>query len=153
MPLIQMKPTSPGARHVVRVVTPGLHKGEPYAPLLAKKSNTGGRNNNGHITTRHKGGGHKQHYRLVDFKRDKDGGPGKVERLECDPKRSGRGNAECRRYVQLVDRWCGADDYVDQCRHWAGWILGSTPIPRRRLGARQQHNQRCQHDWCHGCRR
>ena len=88
MPLIQMKPTSPGQRHVVRVVTPGLYKGEPYAPLLAKKSQTGGRNNNGHITTRHKGGGHKQHYRLVDFKRNKDGVPGKVERLEYDPNRS-----------------------------------------------------------------
>lgn len=88
MPLIQMKPTSPGRRHVVRVVTPGLHKGEPYAPLLVKKDQTGGRNNNGHITTRHKGGGHKQHYRLVDFKRNKDGVPGKVERLEYDPNRS-----------------------------------------------------------------
>lgn len=88
MPLIQMKPTSPGQRHVVRVVTPGLHKGEPYAPLVVKKDQTGGRNNNGHITTRHKGGGHKQNYRLVDFKRNKDGVPGKVERLEYDPNRS-----------------------------------------------------------------
>lgn len=88
MPLIQMKPTSPGQRHVVRVVTPGLYKGEPYAPLLEKKSNTGGRNNNGHMTTRHKGGGHKRQYRLVDFKRAKDGIPAKVERLEYDPNRS-----------------------------------------------------------------
>jgi large subunit ribosomal protein L2 len=88
MPLIQMKPTSPGQRHVVRVVTPGLHKGEPYGPLLEKKSNTGGRNNNGHMTTRHKGGGHKRQYRLVDFKRAKDGIPAKVERLEYDPNRS-----------------------------------------------------------------
>ena len=88
MSLIQMKPTSPGQRHVVRVVTPGLHKGDPYGPLVAKKNQTGGRNNNGHITTRHKGGGHKQNYRLIDFKRDKDGVPGKVERLEYDPNRS-----------------------------------------------------------------
>lgn len=88
MPLIQMKPTSPGQRHVVRVVTPGLYKGEPYGPLLEKKSNTGGRNNNGHMTTRHKGGGHKRQYRLVDFKRAKDGIPAKVERLEYDPNRS-----------------------------------------------------------------
>jgi large subunit ribosomal protein L2 len=88
MPLIQMKPTSPGQRHVVRVVTPGLYKGEPYAPLLEKKSSTGGRNNNGHMTTRHKGGGHKRQYRLVDFKRAKDGIPAKVERLEYDPNRS-----------------------------------------------------------------
>jgi large subunit ribosomal protein L2 len=88
MPLQKMKPTSPGRRFVVRVSTPQLHKGEPYAPLLEKASKTGGRNNNGHITTRHRGGGHKQHYRLVDFKRDKDGVPGKVERLEYDPNRS-----------------------------------------------------------------
>lgn len=88
MALIQMKPTSPGQRHVVRVVTPGLHKGDPYGPLLEKKSGTGGRNNNGHITTRHRGGGHKQHYRLVDFKRNKDGVPAKVERIEYDPNRS-----------------------------------------------------------------
>ena len=88
MALIQMKPTSPGQRHVVRVVTPGLHKGAPHAPLLEKKSHSGGRNNNGHMTTRHKGGGHKQHYRLVDFKRNKDGIPAKVERIEYDPNRS-----------------------------------------------------------------
>jgi large subunit ribosomal protein L2 len=83
-----MNPTSPGRRFVVRVTTPGLHKGEPHRPLLTKESKNGGRNNNGHITTRHKGGGHKQHYRLVDFKRDKDGIPAKVERIEYDPNRS-----------------------------------------------------------------
>ena len=54
----------------------------------AASSGQAGRNNNGHITTRHKGGGHKQHYRLVDFKRDKDGIPATVERLEYDPNRS-----------------------------------------------------------------
>jgi len=83
-----MKPTSPGRRFVVRVTTPDLHKGAPYAPLLEKASKTGGRNNNGHITTRHKGGGHKQHYRLIDFKRNKDGIPARVERIEYDPNRS-----------------------------------------------------------------
>ena len=88
MPLQTMNPTSPGRRFVVRVTTPGLHKGEPHRPLLTKESKNGGRNNNGHITTRHKGGGHKQHYRLVDFKRDKDGIPAKVERIEYDPNRS-----------------------------------------------------------------
>jgi len=88
MPLQTMNPTSPGRRFVVRVTTPGLHKGEPHRPLLVKESKNGGRNNNGHITTRHKGGGHKQHYRLVDFKRDKDGIPAKVERIEYDPNRS-----------------------------------------------------------------
>lgn len=86
--LIKSKPTSPGARFVVRVKTPELYKGDPYAPLVERQSNRGGRNNNGHITTRHIGGGHKQHYRLVDFKRDKDGIPAKVERLEYDPNRS-----------------------------------------------------------------
>jgi large subunit ribosomal protein L2 len=65
-----------------------LHKGAPYAPLLEKQSKSGGRNNNGRITTRHIGGGHKQHYRILDFKRNKDGIPAKVERLEYDPNRS-----------------------------------------------------------------
>jgi large subunit ribosomal protein L2 len=65
-----------------------LHKGEPYAPLLEKKSKTAGRNNNGRITTRHMGGGHKQHYRMVDFKRNKDGVPAKVETIEYDPNRT-----------------------------------------------------------------
>ncbi|MES0875290.1 50S ribosomal protein L2 [Sinimarinibacterium thermocellulolyticum] len=88
MPLVKMKPTSAGVRHQVRVVTPGLWKGEPYAPLLEKQTSTGGRNNNGHMTTRHKGGGHKHHYRVVDFKRNKDGVPARVERIEYDPNRS-----------------------------------------------------------------
>ncbi len=88
MALLKAKPTSPGRRFVVKVVNPDLHKGAPHAPLLEKKSKSGGRNNNGRITTRHIGGGHKQHYRLVDFKRNKDGIPAKVEHLEYDPNRS-----------------------------------------------------------------
>ncbi len=88
MAIVKLKPTSPGRRFVVRVVTPDLHKGEPYAPLLEKKSKSGGRNNNGRITTRHRGGGHKQHYRIIDFKRNKDGIPGVVEHLEYDPNRT-----------------------------------------------------------------
>jgi len=89
MAILKAKPTSPGRRFVVQVTNPDLHKGEPFAPLLEKKSRTGGRNNNGHITTRHRGGGHKQHYRVIDFKRnDKDGIPSRVERLEYDPNRS-----------------------------------------------------------------
>lgn len=88
MALIKAKPTSPGRRFVVKVARPELHKGEPYEPLLAVKQRTNGRNNQGRITVRHRGGGHKQHYRIVDFKRDKDGVPGKVERLEYDPNRS-----------------------------------------------------------------
>ena len=88
MALVKVKPTSPGRRAVVRVVTPGLHKGKGYAPLLESQSKKAGRNNNGHITTRHQGGGHKQHYRIIDFKRNKDGIPAKVERLEYDPNRT-----------------------------------------------------------------
>lgn len=88
MALVKLKPTSPGRRAVVRIVTPGLHKGKAYAPLLESQSKKAGRNNNGHITTRHQGGGHKQHYRIIDFKRNKDGIPAKVERLEYDPNRT-----------------------------------------------------------------
>lgn len=88
MAVVKQKPTSPGRRFVVKVVTPGLHKGAPYKPLLQKKTRKGGRNNMGRITTRHQGGGHKQHYRLIDFKRDKDNIPARVERLEYDPNRS-----------------------------------------------------------------
>jgi large subunit ribosomal protein L2 len=86
--LVKVKPTSAGRRGVVKVVNPNLYKGRPVASLVEKQSVTAGRNNNGHITTRHKGGGHKQHYRLVDFKRDKDGIAAKVERIEYDPNRT-----------------------------------------------------------------
>ena len=88
MAIVKAKPTSPGRRFVVQITTPGLHKGKPHAALLEKKTRTGGRNNAGRITTRHQGGGHKQHYRVIDFKRDKDGIPARVERLEYDPNRS-----------------------------------------------------------------
>lgn len=98
MPIVKRKPTSPGRRFVVSVVNPELHKGAPYAPLLEKKSKSGGRNNGGRITSRHVGGGHKQHYRVIDFRRNKDGVPAKVERLEYDPNRTA--------YIALV---CYAD--------------------------------------------
>jgi len=88
MALIKAKPTSPGRRFVVSVKTPGLHTGKPFAALVEKKSKTGGRNNAGRITTRHVGGGHKQRYRQIDFKRNKDGIDAVVERLEYDPNRS-----------------------------------------------------------------
>ncbi len=88
MAIVKSKPTSAGRRHVVKVINSDLHKGAPYAPLLEKKSKSGGRNNNGRITTRHIGGGHRQHYRLVDFRRNKDGIPATVERLEYDPNRT-----------------------------------------------------------------
>jgi large subunit ribosomal protein L2 len=88
MAVVKCKPTSPGRRFVIKIVNPELHKGEPYAPLLASKSKTGGRNNAGRITRRHAGGGHKQKYRIVDFRRDKDGIAATVERLEYDPNRT-----------------------------------------------------------------
>ena len=88
MAIVKMKPTSAGRRGMVRVVAEGLHKGAPYAPLVEKKTSIAGRNHNGHITVRHKGGGHKHHYRVVDFKRNKDGIPAKVERIEYDPNRT-----------------------------------------------------------------
>ncbi|WNO09707.1 50S ribosomal protein L2 [Teredinibacter sp. KSP-S5-2] len=104
MPIVKRKPTSAGRRFVVSVVNPDLHKGKPYAPLLEKKSKSGGRNNDGRITTRHVGGGHKQHYRVIDFKRNKDAIPAKVERLEYDPNRSANIALVCyadgeRRYI------------------------------------------------------
>jgi len=88
MPIVKAKPTSPGRRFVEKVVHPHLHKGRPYAALVESKGKTGGRNNNGRITTRHIGGGHKQHYRVVDFKRNKDNIPAVVERIEYDPNRT-----------------------------------------------------------------
>ncbi|WKD49374.1 50S ribosomal protein L2 [Microbulbifer spongiae] len=104
MAIVKTKPTSAGRRHLVKVVNPDLHKGAPYAPLLESKSKSGGRNNAGRITTRHIGGGHKQHYRVIDFKRNKDGIPARVERLEYDPNRSAHIALVCyadgeRRYI------------------------------------------------------
>lgn len=88
MAIVKSKPTSAGRRFVVKVVTPDLHKGEPHAALVASKSKNGGRNNAGRITTRHRGGGHKQRYRVLDFKRNKMIVPATVERIEYDPNRS-----------------------------------------------------------------
>jgi large subunit ribosomal protein L2 len=88
MPLVKAKPTSAGRRFVIKVVTPDLHKGGPHDALVGAKTKSGGRNNAGRITTRHRGGGHKQRYRTIDFKRDKTGVPARVERIEYDPNRS-----------------------------------------------------------------
>ncbi len=88
MAIVKAKPTSPGRRFVVQIKSTELYKGSPYESLLAKKSKTGGRNNNGRITSRHRGGGHKQRYRVIDFKRNKDGVPAVVERIEYDPNRT-----------------------------------------------------------------
>ena len=88
MSIVKVKPTSAGRRGVIKVVTPNLHKGAPVASLVEKQTKKAGRNHHGHITTRHQGGGHKQHYRLVDFRRNKDSIPANVERIEYDPNRS-----------------------------------------------------------------
>ncbi len=104
MALVKVKPTSPGRRGMVKVVHKDLHKGAPHAALLDKQKQNAGRNNNGHITTRHKGGGHKHHYRMVDFRRNKDGIAAKVETIEYDPNRSANIALVCyadgeRRYI------------------------------------------------------
>ncbi len=88
MALVKVKPTSPARRGMVKLVNADLYKGRPLASLIEKKSKSAGRNNNGHITTRHLGGGHKQHYRVIDFVRNKDGIVAKVERIEYDPNRT-----------------------------------------------------------------
>ncbi|MFT3907272.1 MAG: 50S ribosomal protein L2 [Steroidobacteraceae bacterium] len=88
MALIKLKPTSPGARFVVRVSRSHLYKGGPYEPLTVHQNKTGARNHFGRITTRHVGGGSRQKYRLIDFRRDKDGIAATVERVEYDPNRT-----------------------------------------------------------------
>jgi large subunit ribosomal protein L2 len=86
--LVKLRPITPGQRQQVKVVNPDLHKGRPVPHLVERKNRKGGRNMHGEITMRHQGGGHKQLYRKVDFKRNKDGITAKVERLEYDPNRS-----------------------------------------------------------------
>ena len=130
MALVKVKPTSAGRRGLVKVVNDKLHKGKPYAGLLEKKIRSSGRNNSGRITTRHMGGGHKQHYRIVDFKRAKDGVPAKVERLEYDPNRSAhiallvllRRRAPLHRRAEGPDGRRAADERqrsADPCRQYA----------------------------------
>ncbi len=104
MTVVKLKPTSPGRRSMVKVTTPGLHKGGPEQSLIESKVRSSGRNNHGRITVRHRGGGHKAHYRIVDFRRNKDGIPAKVERIEYDPNRSAHVALLCyadgeRRYI------------------------------------------------------
>ena len=88
MALVKIKSMSPARRGMVKAVNPDLHKGAPYAPLLESKKRGSGRNHHGRITVRHRGGGHKAHYRIIDFRRNKDGVPATVERLEYDPNRT-----------------------------------------------------------------
>lgn len=88
MAIIKCKPTSPGRRQVVKIVDKNLYKGKPHSSLLKKNKKTGGRNNNGRITTRHIGGGHNKKYRIIDFKRNKDDISATIKRFEYDPNRS-----------------------------------------------------------------
>ena len=116
MAVVKCKPTSAGRRFVVKVTSPELHKGEPFGALLEPKSRSGGRNNKGRITQRHTSGGHKQHYRIIDFKRDKDGIPAKVVRLEYDPNRTANIALVCyqdgeHRYV-IAAKGLKADDQL-----------------------------------------
>src|SRR5699024_4275152 len=104
MDIVKCKPTSPGRRYVVKVVNEELHKGAQYGPITTSKSKTGGRNNAGRITTRHRGGGHKQKYRIIDFRRNKDGIDAEVERLEYDPNRSA--------FIALVKYMDGERRYI-----------------------------------------
>ncbi len=139
MPLVKSKPTSPGRRFVVKVVNPDLHKGEPYAPLLESKSKSGGRNNAGRITTRHVGGGHKQHYRVIDFRRNKDGIPAVVERLEYDPNRTAYIALVCyadgeRRYV-IAPKGLSAGDKIESGNTAAIKVGNSLPIRNIPLGS------------------
>src|SRR3974390_3613384 len=88
MAMIKLRPTSPGTRFVVKPARSHLHKGRGSAPLLVSQNSTGARNSPGRTTTRHKGVGHKQKYRIIDFRRDKDSIVGVVEQLEDDPNRT-----------------------------------------------------------------
>jgi len=117
MAVIKVKPTSPGRRALVKIAHPHLYKGRPEASLLEPQMQNAGRNNNGHITTRHKGGGHKHHYRVIDFRRNKDAIPAKVERIEYDPNRSA--------HIALVVYADGERRYVIAPR---GLEVGSTIV-------------------------
>lgn len=88
MPLNKLKPRTPAQRGTIRVVDPVLHRGAPHRNLVESKTAIDGRNNQGRMTVRQRGGGHKRKYRVIDFRRNKDGVPAKVERLEYDPNRS-----------------------------------------------------------------
>ncbi|MGH1472482.1 MAG: 50S ribosomal protein L2 [Cellvibrionaceae bacterium] len=139
MAIVKRKPTSAGRRFVVSVVNSELHKGDPYAPLLEKKSKSGGRNNAGRITTRHIGGGHKQHYRLIDFKRNKDGIPAKVERLEYDPNRSANIALVCyadgeRRYV-IAPKGLSAGDIIQSGEDAAIKVGNALPMRNIPVGS------------------
>ncbi len=139
MAIVKAKPTSPGRRGVVQVKHDHLHKGAPYPGLVEKQSKSGGRNNAGRITTRHQGGGHKQHYRVIDFKRDKDGIVGRVERIEYDPNRTAHialvlyGDGE-RRYI-IAPKGVHAGDEVISGREAAIKPGNSMPLRNIPMGS------------------
>ncbi|AJQ97587.1 50S ribosomal protein L2 [Gynuella sunshinyii] len=139
MAIVKTKPTSAGRRHLVKVVNKELHKGAPYAPLLEKNSKNGGRNNYGRITVRHQGGGHKHHYRRIDFKRNKDGIPAKIERLEYDPNRSANialvlyADGE-RRYI-LAPKGVSAGDMIESGEHTPVKTGNTMPLRSIPLGS------------------
>ncbi len=117
MALRKSKPTSPGRRYSVRVDHSELYEGRPHAPLTEKKGKSGGRNGAGRITVRHRGGGHKQLYRQIDFRRNKDGVPARVERIEYDPNRSAHIALVCysdgeRRYILAPQKLAAGDTVV-----------------------------------------
>lgn len=135
MAVIKLKPTSPGRRGAVKVTRDHLFKGPGYAPLLESQSEKAGRNNNGHITTRHKGGGHKHHYRVVDFKRNKDGIAAKVERIEYDPNRTAHIALVCyadgeRRYI-IAPKGVSAGDQLVAGAHAP--IKAGNSLPLRNI--------------------
>ncbi len=124
MAVLKSKPTSPGRRHVVRSSMTSCTRVRRMR-LCWKSRQEGGRNNNGRITTRHIGGGHKQHYRIMDFKRIKDGIPAKVERLEYDPNRTA--------HIALLLFADGERRYIIAPKGVsAGEVLQSGPLPRSR---------------------
>ena len=111
MALKQFKPRTPGTRQLVLVDRTGLHKGGPVKALTEGKTSKGGRNNTGRIVVRYQGGGHKQRYRLIDFKRNKFNEPATVERLEYDPNRTA--------FIALIKYKDGTLNYIaatPECR-------------------------------------
>jgi large subunit ribosomal protein L2 len=139
MAIVKRKPTSPGRRFVVSIVNHDLYKGDPYAPLVEKKSKSGGRNNTGRITTRHVGGGHKQNYRVVDFRRNKDGIPAVVERIEYDPNRTAYIALVCyadgeRSYI-IAPKGLGVGDKIDSGNAAAIKVGNTLPLRNIPLGS------------------
>lgn len=139
MAIVKRKPTSAGRRFVISVVNADLHKGAPHAPLLDRKTKSGGRNNNGRVTTRHIGGGHKQHYRMVDFRRNKDGIPATVERVEYDPNRTAHIALVCyadgeRRYV-IAPKGLSIGDRIESGEASAIKVGNTLPIRNIPVGS------------------